>query len=588
MEALDTIFSSENEIVEQLKGYAHKPDYKKIFFEHLGPELKKIYINKKDKVEFKNFLDASQYEYGFFDTEIDLQKAFSLYKKYADINDYYCMYKMHVIYLCEYEKFNVPFSRVLERIYLLKCFAYLPNYIIDWDLKLFDIIDVAFELAQILDLEDDNLEKHQKFFDLLFEEGEKYNLSENDINLMKGSLFCYFNKDESELSLLLFTTLNSLMPKNELDYTYYQAKNRCIFFNTYLKLNAISDSEIKKFYEEIENKKLYVFYGDYGNYLLDKKIRTNPKINELIAIAADKGFLFNAYRAYQCYIDYYDFEEIMQDYDKASTILDFLLDEIVFEKLSLSYFIIFMGYLIKYSKSPDKIISKYLIYVKEINDFINSVLFRIDKENEEVKDKEYYYAIKAYIYYFGFKGVEEQNLIKAVELLDKGSNMANRMYGKKIFEFIKYNAKELLYNNKFMTYDELIKAKKDLIVFYYDNLNLKYRIMDCYIIGEDFLEGVTRKKDEIAGLAIFNSTKNVFCQTIIDCYVRWEIKKLLEKHGNKIEIKFKDEICCICYTNKVSKMFIPCKHTFCDFCADKLEKELKKCPVCRTEYFCII
>ena len=238
---------------------------------------------------------------------------------------------MHVIYLCEYEKFKVPFSRVLERIYLLKCFAYLPNYIIDWDLKLFDIIDVAFELAQILDLEDGNLEKHQKFCDLLFEEGEKYNLSENDINLMKGSLFCYFNKDESELSLLLFTTLNSLMPKNELDYTYYQAKNRCIFFNTYLKLNAISDSEIKKFYEEIENKKLYVFYGDYGNYLLDKKIRTNPKINELIAIAADKGFLFNAYRAYQCYIDYYDFEEIMQDYDKASTILDFLLDEIVFE-----------------------------------------------------------------------------------------------------------------------------------------------------------------------------------------------------------------------------------------------------------------
>ena len=152
-----------------------------------------------------------------------------------------------------------------------------------------------------------------------------------------------------------------------------------------------------------QNKKLYVFYGDYGNYLLDKKIRTNPKITELISIAANKGFLFNAYRAYQCYIDYYDFEEIMQDYDKASTTLDFLLDEIVFEKLSLSYFIIFMGYLIKYSKSPDKIISKYLIYVKEINDFINSVLFRIDKENEEVKDKEYYYAIKAYIFILDLK-----------------------------------------------------------------------------------------------------------------------------------------------------------------------------------------
>ena len=137
MEALDTIFSTENEIAEKLRGYAYKPDYKKIFFEHLGPELKKIFINKKDKVILKNFIEASQYEYGFFDTEIDLSKAFNLYKKYADINDCFCMYKMHVIYLCECEKFNIPFSRVLEKIYLLKCFAYLPNYIIDWDTHIF-------------------------------------------------------------------------------------------------------------------------------------------------------------------------------------------------------------------------------------------------------------------------------------------------------------------------------------------------------------------------------------------------------------------------------------------------------------------
>ena len=166
--------------------------------------------------------------------------------------------------------------------------------------------------------------------------------------------------------------------------------------------------------------------------------------------------------------------------------------------------------------------------------------------------------------------------------------MATKMYGHKIFEFIKYNVKELMYNNKFITYDELIKAKKDLIEFYYNNLNLKYRIIDCYIIGEDYLEGITKKKDEISGLVVFDSTKNVFCQTIIDCYCRWEIKKHLQKHGYKIEIKYKDEICCICYTNKVSKVFIPCKHSFCDFCAEKLEKDSKKCPVCRTEYFCII
>ena len=65
-------------------------------------------------------------------------------------------------------------------------------------MKLFDIIDITYEIAQIIDLEDSNLEKHQLFFDLLYEQREKYNLSENDINLMKGVLLCYFNEEGSD------------------------------------------------------------------------------------------------------------------------------------------------------------------------------------------------------------------------------------------------------------------------------------------------------------------------------------------------------------------------------------------------------
>ena len=63
---------------------------KKYFFKHLGPELKRIFDKKKDKVYYKNFYEASKYEYGFFDKEIDLLRAYLLYKKYADCNDYLC------------------------------------------------------------------------------------------------------------------------------------------------------------------------------------------------------------------------------------------------------------------------------------------------------------------------------------------------------------------------------------------------------------------------------------------------------------------------------------------------------------------
>ena len=589
MDVIDTIFPLETEVIEKLKSYVYKLDYEKIFFEHLGPELKKIFINKKDRIILKNFLEGLQYEYGFFDTKIDLQRAFDLYKKYADLNDYFCMYKMHIIYLCEYEKFNIPFNRILGRIYLLKCFAYLPNYLEDWDMKIFEIIDVKNEIEQMLDLEGNNLETQELFFDLLYNEKEKYNLSENDINLMKGNLLCYFYKDNKDSCMVSFSIMNSLIPKNELDYAYYNAKNKCIFHNTYLKLgNIITDSEKEKFYKEIESKKLYEFYGDYGNYLLDKKIKANPEIIEIISDAANNGHIFNTYSAYQCLIDYYDLDEIMEDYNKASMILNYLLDDIVFEKLLFSYFIQLIGLLIQYSKFPEKIMNNYLKYVKEINDYINSLLIKIETGNDLINDQEYYYIIKAFIYYFGFKDIEKQNFVKAIELLDKSSNVTQAKYLKKNNEFFKYKIKEVMFNNNLISNDELIKAKKDLIEIFNQNLNLKYQIVDRYIIGKDFFEGITRKKDEFIALLIFNSTKNIFISTVVDCYIISMIKKTLKNNENKLEDKLKEEICGICYTNKVTKIFIPCKHTFCDFCAGKLEEESNKCPVCRQEYLYII
>ena len=589
MEVLENLFSTDSETVEKLKGYAKKPNYEKIFFEHLGPELKKIFNNKKDKVFINHFLEASQYEYGFLGAKIDLPKALSLYKKYADDNDYFCMYKMHVIYLCEYEKFNVTLNRVLEKLYILKCLAYLPNYVYDWNIKLFDSIDVAYEVAEILDLEDSDLEKHPLFLDLLNYQREKYNLTENDIYLMKGVFSCYFYKEGSDTHLLAFSLLNSLIKENDKDLAYYNPKNKCIFFNTYLKLeNAISNSEAEEFYKSVENQKLYEFYGDYGNYLIDKKINANPQIIELLSEASKNGNLFCGFRAYQCILDYYEFEEIMTDYDKAVILLEYLLDEIVFENMTFVQFIILVGFFIKFSNFADKIISNYFVYIKEINDYASSILNRKEKEKEPVTEEDYFlYVIKGYLYYFGFQGIEEQNLPKAVEYLDKGNNLTKKIFIKKNNEFTKYNIKILMNSKKILSDDELIKAKKDLIEFYYKNMKLKYEIVDCYIIGEDYYKGIVKKQDEFNALIIYKSAQKIFCKGIVDCFIKDKIKKFLKEHDHKIESKLKDEICCICYDKKISKIFIPCKHNFCSTCADKLEKD-SKCPVCRTEILTII
>ena len=113
-------------------------------------------------------------------------------------------------------------------------------------------------MAEILDLENSDLEKHPLFFDLLYYKREKYNLSENDVNLMKGVFSCYFYKEGIDSHLIAFSMLNSLIKRNEKDYAYYNAKNKVIFFNTYLKLeDAVSDEEAEAFYKEVEEQKLH-------------------------------------------------------------------------------------------------------------------------------------------------------------------------------------------------------------------------------------------------------------------------------------------------------------------------------------------
>ena len=593
MDPLENIFPSDNETVEKLKGFAYKLDYPKILFEHLGPELKKIFDTKKDKSIYKNFLEALSYEYGLFGKKMDLSTAFSLYKKYADLNDYFCMYRMHIIYLCDYDKFNVAFNRVLEKIYLLKCFAYLPNYIIKFRLELFDKVDILYEVALVLDSEYCDFEKYEIFFDLLNNEREKYNLSENDINLIEGCLFCFFRKkdDDQEFNLLLFSILNSITQKNENDFAYYNARNKSIFFRDYLDLkDFMTELEIEKIYEEIKEKKLYEFYNDYGKYLLDKNNKANNDIIEIFTTSSNNGYSSSSFKAYQSLIDFYEFNDIMNDYNKISTLLNYLLDEIVFEKLSLSQFILLMGYTNKHSKYKEKINLNYLPYVKEINNYINSILEKKEKENistyEEGKD-EFFFIIKGYFLFFSFDGIEEKNYNKSIEYLDKGINITKKNWVKKMNEFFKFNIIKEMNNLNLISNEELIKAKHNLFDLISKNLNLKYSIIDCYISGLDYFEGITRKKDEFIALNIYKSALNIFCGSIISCPIKTEIKNILKNHEYKIENKLNDETCCICYDKKVNKIFIPCKHYFCSTCTEKIGKD-SKCPICRSDILCII
>ena len=184
---------NESELIE----HSYLINYKELLLSHLKPELLKRFMQIKQNVTFKNFLEAAQYEYGLFNTKIDLKKAYTLYKKYADSNDYFCMYKMHIIHLSEFKKFNVKRDRILEKLYLLKCFAYLPNFIFNFEDNLFHKIDVLLELAYVLDNEDSTASKHKDFMNIIEKERKKFNLTKNDVSLMRFVFSCYFGNEES-------------------------------------------------------------------------------------------------------------------------------------------------------------------------------------------------------------------------------------------------------------------------------------------------------------------------------------------------------------------------------------------------------
>jgi hypothetical protein len=117
----------------------------------------------------------------------DLKKALKIYKDAADFNyDYLCMYRMNRIFLSDYKDFGLEMNEDLHRLYLYKCFAYLPYLVMDNTYYLLNKIDVTSELIFILDkYENSNFEIFDKFMDFLEKNIKQFNLTANDIKLMK-------------------------------------------------------------------------------------------------------------------------------------------------------------------------------------------------------------------------------------------------------------------------------------------------------------------------------------------------------------------------------------------------------------------
>ena len=581
--------NNESELLE----HSYLINYRELLLSHLKPELLKRFIQIKQNVTFKNFLEAAQYEYGLFNTKIDLKKAYFLYKKYADSNDYFCMYKMHIIHLSEFKKFNVKRDRILEKLYLLKCFAYLPNFIFNFEDNLFHKIDVLLELAYVLDNEDSTASKHKDFINIIEKEKKKFNLTGNDISLMRFVFSCYFGNEESGEQIMSFYQLKAIKPESNLDLAYFEAMNKSVYFRENLKLETeLKDEEIIKFYKKVIDNKLYQYYSDYGNYLLNKSEKVTIEIMTIFKESMEQGNYYSRFKYYQCLLTYTNFNDFLNNKEKAFHILNILVDEIACENLSNTQFIMFVALLIKHSKFSKDIIQNFVKYVKEIYEY---TLFILDPKNEKFfksnfkeNDIEYFWRIRGFVHYFGFDGIEKKDRIKAIEYLEKSSSLSQRSFIKRENEYFIYKAKKYLYKTKKISEKEFLKSKEKLAKICLDNTSRSsYNLLDCYIVGKMFWEGIGVEKDYQIVLLIYKKAiSKKLCIGITDKKERNKIELFLKKHSEiTLKINVNVEICCICYDHNTDTMLFPCKHYFCGECVKKLE-ENGKCPVCRGEILC--
>ena len=139
------------------------------------------------------------------------------------------MYRRHRIFLTDYEEFGVKKNGDLHRLYLYKCFAFLPYLILDRLYYPLNKIDVVYELAFILEkFENNKFIIFDKFMDFLNNNKTQFNVTSNDIKLMIYVFKGFFSSDSIKEDIEI---INYLLELEKGDNAYFEAKlKNCNFY----------------------------------------------------------------------------------------------------------------------------------------------------------------------------------------------------------------------------------------------------------------------------------------------------------------------------------------------------------------------
>ena len=328
-------------------------DFKELFMQSLSPEFLKLFKDNINLFYSKPFLEGISYEYGLMQKSINKTKAFKAYKDGADNKyDYFCMYRLHRIFLNDYKIFNLERNIDLDRLYLYKCFAFLPISIIDKTYFLFNKIDVVYETAVFIEEDDKNEDKEfqvfEKFINYLNQNKKKYNLTNNDINLIHNVILTIFFSDVIKNKIeYLDCFLN--FEKDNGENAYYEAQLKyCNFYLKYSEENS-DTSEIKEIFNNLIKAEYYKASYDYGNFLMKKGEIDEAKKIFIKGMENSQQFCLSEYTI--LILRETDLNQFLSDYKIISFFFNKTCLVISFENLCISSLHYAFYYLTKYIRN---------------------------------------------------------------------------------------------------------------------------------------------------------------------------------------------------------------------------------------------
>lgn len=444
-------------------------NFKDLFLDSLSPEFLKIFKKNINLFYSQYFLEGICYEYGLLDKSMNKNKAFQIYKEAADFKyDYLCMYRLHRIFLTDYKDFGLKKNRDLDRLYLYKCFAYLPFFIINGYYFLLNKINVTKEIAIILNtIEDGTFDVFDRFMDFLKNNKREFNLSTNDINLMKNVLKCCFRKkDDVKEDLDLFLEFEKG------DKAYYEAQLK--YCNFYLELfpEECDKENIKNIFENLINAEYYKASCDYGRFLINNDKQDEAK--NIFKKGMDNSQQFCLSEYIYLILREINLNHLLSDYKIISYLLKNIILVICFEKLSLGSFFYGFYYLFKHSSFKKQIKNDFIKFVIEVYQNIEKNL-QIENNEYVQNNFEEKYTIQIpscfgqYCYYGIFDYINPDKE-KALVYFKKAYKLAKEkeyIYLKRLNYLYIYKCRKYLFkNNKIISVRKLNKTKEKLFRMY--------------------------------------------------------------------------------------------------------------------------